>query len=129
MEALNDQINPYKAAASAVQARWSAADFEQSWNAEIEKTVRLVSSSRLQREFMRLIPKRRRCKNFSSAAAAAAIESRGREREGRVSSSPPLSENESPPADAAPPHSCIRVMLRAALLIVLRPNPDSRPSL
>ena len=32
----------------------------------------------------------------------------------------PLSENESPPA--APSHSCIRVMLRAALLIVLRPR-------
>ena len=37
-----------------------------------------------------------------------------------MSPSPPLSENESPPA--APPHSCIRVMLRAALLIVLRPR-------
>ena len=73
---------------------------------------------------MRLIPKRRRCKNF----APPTLEGREREKEekrerewerkeGRMS---PLSENESPPA--APPHSCIRVMLRAALLIVLRPR-------
>ena len=45
---------------------------------------------------MRLIPKRRRCKNFSFASSPSDIETM--EREGRQSPSTPLSENESPPA-------------------------------
>ena len=64
----------------------AVADFAHSPNAEIEKTVRLdrlslsVVTSRLQREFMRLIPKRRRCKNFSSASLLLQHRDKGRGR-------------------------------------------------
>ena len=44
MEAFNDQINPD--GVTAELASWCAG-FEKSWNAEIEKTVRLVSDGRV----------------------------------------------------------------------------------
>ena len=103
-----------------------AAELDHSRNdAEIEKTVRSVSvvTSWLQREFMRLIPKRRRCKNFPPPPTLEGRErKRGRGSRGECRRCLKMRV----PRRRLCPHSCIRVMLRAALLIVLRPlySPD-----
>ena len=103
-----------------------AAELDHSRNdAEIEKTVRSVSvvTSWLQREFMRLIPKRRRCKNFPPPTLSEGrVRKRGRGSRGECRRCLKMRV----PRRRLCPHSCIRVMLRAALLIVLRPlySPD-----
>ena len=82
--AFNDQINPD--GATAELASWWAARQPALRSREMPglrkqcDSCLTVVSSRLQKEFMRLIPKRRRCKNFSSASLLLQHRDKGRGR-------------------------------------------------